>query len=68
MCPSAGWGCPVSSPYACSAWQDPVHASMPAYFRFLTIMAFHVFLQEKVGGGGLQLVMGMVGTSGRGGT
>uniref|UniRef100_A0A8D0G2G0 Folylpolyglutamate synthase n=1 Tax=Strix occidentalis caurina TaxID=311401 RepID=A0A8D0G2G0_STROC len=27
---------------------DPVHASMPAYFRFLTIMAFHVFLQEKV--------------------
>lgn len=22
--------------------------SMPAYFRFLTIMAFHVFLQEKV--------------------
>ncbi|KFO92646.1 hypothetical protein N320_08301, partial [Buceros rhinoceros silvestris] len=28
--------------------QDPVHASMPAYFRFLTIMAFHVFLQEKV--------------------
>lgn len=21
---------------------------MPAYFRFLTIMAFHVFLQEKV--------------------
>ncbi|NXU68578.1 FOLC protein, partial [Horornis vulcanius] len=28
--------------------KDPVHASMPAYFRFLTIMAFHVFLQEKV--------------------
>lgn len=23
-------------------------ASMPAYFRFLTLMAFHVFLQEKV--------------------
>lgn len=23
--------------------------SMPAYFRFLTLMAFHVFLQEKVG-------------------
>jgi len=21
---------------------------MPAYFRFLTILAFHVFLQEKV--------------------
>lgn len=21
---------------------------MPAYFRFLTIMAFHVFIQEKV--------------------
>ncbi|NXJ76318.1 FOLC protein, partial [Trogon melanurus] len=28
--------------------KDPVHASMPAYFRFLTVMAFHVFLQEKV--------------------
>ncbi|XP_065428109.1 folylpolyglutamate synthase, mitochondrial isoform X2 [Chrysemys picta bellii] len=28
--------------------KDPGHASMPAYFRFLTIMAFHVFLQEKV--------------------
>ncbi|NWZ98958.1 FOLC protein, partial [Nesospiza acunhae] len=28
--------------------KDPAHASMPAYFRFLTIMAFHVFLQEKV--------------------
>ncbi|XP_071430567.1 folylpolyglutamate synthase, mitochondrial isoform X2 [Pithys albifrons albifrons] len=28
--------------------KDLVHASMPAYFRFLTIMAFHVFLQEKV--------------------
>ncbi|NXS52690.1 FOLC protein, partial [Brachypteracias leptosomus] len=28
--------------------KDPPHASMPAYFRFLTIMAFHVFLQEKV--------------------
>ncbi|NXG63924.1 FOLC protein, partial [Hemiprocne comata] len=28
--------------------KDPSHASMPAYFRFLTIMAFHVFLQEKV--------------------
>ncbi|NWI52995.1 FOLC protein, partial [Calyptomena viridis] len=28
--------------------KDPVRASMPAYFRFLTIMAFHVFLQEKV--------------------
>ncbi|XP_072840776.2 folylpolyglutamate synthase, mitochondrial isoform X2 [Pogona vitticeps] len=24
------------------------HAAMPAYFRFLTIMMFHVFLQEKV--------------------
>ncbi len=21
---------------------------MPAYFRFLTILAFHIFLQEKV--------------------
>ncbi|XP_078502785.1 folylpolyglutamate synthase, mitochondrial isoform X2 [Lissotriton helveticus] len=28
--------------------QDPCRASMPAYFRFLTLMAFHVFLQEKV--------------------
>ncbi|XP_005527266.1 PREDICTED: folylpolyglutamate synthase, mitochondrial isoform X1 [Pseudopodoces humilis] len=28
--------------------KDPEHASMPAYFRFLTIMAFQVFLQEKV--------------------
>ncbi|XP_039362229.1 folylpolyglutamate synthase, mitochondrial isoform X1 [Mauremys reevesii] len=28
--------------------KDSGHAGMPAYFRFLTIMAFHVFLQEKV--------------------
>ncbi|NXY25483.1 FOLC protein, partial [Atrichornis clamosus] len=28
--------------------KDLVRSSMPAYFRFLTIMAFHVFLQEKV--------------------
>ncbi|KAM6431555.1 folylpolyglutamate synthase, mitochondrial isoform 2-T2 [Liasis olivaceus] len=28
--------------------KDSHHACMPAYFRFLTIMAFHVFLQEKV--------------------
>ncbi|XP_061208881.1 folylpolyglutamate synthase, mitochondrial isoform X1 [Neopsephotus bourkii] len=28
--------------------KDPARGSMPAYFRFLTIMAFHVFLQEKV--------------------
>ncbi|NWX06572.1 FOLC protein, partial [Caloenas nicobarica] len=28
--------------------KDPARSSMPAYFRFLTIMAFHVFLQEKV--------------------
>lgn len=28
--------------------KDGSHASMPAYFRFLTLMAFHVFLQEKV--------------------
>ncbi|NXR30520.1 FOLC protein, partial [Zosterops hypoxanthus] len=28
--------------------KDPAHSSMPAYFRFLTIMAFHVFLQVKV--------------------
>ncbi|KAH0615573.1 hypothetical protein JD844_005014 [Phrynosoma platyrhinos] len=30
------------------ATKDSSHAAMPAYFRFLTIMAFHVFLQEKV--------------------
>lgn len=45
----------------CSAWQDPAHASMPAYFRFLTIMAFHVFLQEKVSGDGFQRVTEMSG-------
>eukprot|EP00076_Gallus_gallus_P016010 XP_015135197.1 folylpolyglutamate synthase, mitochondrial isoform X2 [Gallus gallus] len=28
--------------------KDESQANMPAYFRFLTIMAFHVFLQEKV--------------------
>ncbi|XP_042334764.1 folylpolyglutamate synthase, mitochondrial isoform X2 [Sceloporus undulatus] len=28
--------------------KDSSHVAMPAYFRFLTIMAFHVFLQEKV--------------------
>uniref|UniRef100_A0A803TCN2 Folylpolyglutamate synthase n=1 Tax=Anolis carolinensis TaxID=28377 RepID=A0A803TCN2_ANOCA len=28
--------------------KDSHGAAMPAYFRFLTIMAFHVFLQEKV--------------------
>ncbi|NXA54769.1 FOLC protein, partial [Nothocercus julius] len=28
--------------------KDAARASMPAYFRFLTIMAFHVFLQEQV--------------------
>ncbi|XP_063000685.1 folylpolyglutamate synthase, mitochondrial isoform X2 [Elgaria multicarinata webbii] len=28
--------------------KDSNHMAMPAYFRFLTIMAFHVFLQEKV--------------------
>ncbi|XP_068770448.1 folylpolyglutamate synthase, mitochondrial isoform X4 [Struthio camelus] len=28
--------------------KDPERGSMPAYFRFLTVMAFHVFLQEKV--------------------
>lgn len=48
----------MPSPCASSACQEPAHASMPAYFRFLTIMAFHVFLQEKVGGGDLQIVMG----------
>lgn len=29
-------------------FKDDSHVSMPAYFRFLTLMAFHVFLQEKV--------------------
>lgn len=29
-------------------FKDDNHVSMPAYFRFLTLMAFHVFLQEKV--------------------
>lgn len=28
--------------------QDAHGGTMPAYFRFLTILAFHVFLQEKV--------------------
>ncbi|XP_031457914.1 folylpolyglutamate synthase, mitochondrial [Phasianus colchicus] len=28
--------------------KDEAQTNMPAYFRFLTIMAFHVFLQEKV--------------------
>lgn len=33
---------------ACFCPQDSSCVSMPAYFRFLTLMAFHVFLQEKV--------------------
>lgn len=33
---------PVSDP------QEAHGGAMPAYFRFLTILAFHVFLQEKV--------------------
>ncbi|XP_002741781.1 folylpolyglutamate synthase, mitochondrial-like [Saccoglossus kowalevskii] len=28
--------------------KDKFNGSMPAYFRFLTIMAFHVFMREKV--------------------
>lgn len=32
----------------CLTFQDANGGSMPAYFRFLTILAFHVFLQEKV--------------------
>ncbi|KAM5300234.1 folylpolyglutamate synthase, mitochondrial isoform 2-T2 [Ctenodactylus gundi] len=28
--------------------KDSSSVSMPAYFRFLTLMAFHIFLQEKV--------------------
>lgn len=27
---------------------DPVTPEKPAYFRYLTIMAMHVFLQERV--------------------
>lgn len=27
---------------------DPTTPEKPAYFRYLTVMAFHVFLQEKV--------------------
>lgn len=41
----------TSSPLAlmCSSPQDSSsYGSMPGYFRFLTLMAFHVFLQEKV--------------------
>lgn len=29
-------------------FKDDSHISMPSYFCFLTLMAFHVFLQEKV--------------------
>ncbi len=32
----------------CLICQDVHGGSMPAYFRFLTILAFHIFLQEKV--------------------
>lgn len=33
----------------CSYPQDSNSCvSMPTYFRFLTLMAFHIFLQEKV--------------------
>ncbi len=32
----------------CLTFQDAHGGSMPAYFRFLTILAFHIFLQEKV--------------------
>lgn len=35
-------------PLTRSCVQDGDHISMPSYFRFLTLMAFHVFLQEKV--------------------
>lgn len=35
--------------------------AMPAYFRFLTIMAFHVFLKEKVGRCLKDLVLGLKG-------
>uniref|UniRef100_A0A8C9T6J8 Folylpolyglutamate synthase n=1 Tax=Scleropages formosus TaxID=113540 RepID=A0A8C9T6J8_SCLFO len=30
--------------------KDAYGGSMPSYFRFLTLLAFHVFLQEKVNG------------------
>lgn len=32
----------------CCPRQDAHRGTMPAYFRFLTILAFHVFLQEEV--------------------
>lgn len=32
----------------CCPRQDAHGGTMPAYFRFLTILAFHVFLQEEV--------------------
>lgn len=49
-----GWSGPISPEWTmgrlltCFCMQDDSHISMPAYFRFLTLMAFHVFLQEKV--------------------
>ena len=33
----------------CVLFQGDHNDEMPGYFRFLTVMAFHVFLQEKVG-------------------
>lgn len=44
-------GAEAAGPWAltCSCPQDSSSCvSMPAYFRFLTLMAFHIFLQEKV--------------------
>lgn len=49
-------------PLTCSCVQDDSHVAMPAYFRFLTLMAFHVFLQEKVGVSLLDPVSESLGT------
>nr|KAF6484519.1 folylpolyglutamate synthase [Rousettus aegyptiacus] len=48
---TTGWRRPRARPQAltCSYPQDSNSCvSMPTYFRFLTLMAFHIFLQEKV--------------------
>ncbi|KAM5332140.1 folylpolyglutamate synthase, mitochondrial isoform 3-T3 [Glossophaga mutica] len=48
--PSAPSSSPSTSGTSIIVWRRPSssHVSMPSYFRFLTLMAFHVFLQEKV--------------------
>ncbi|XP_075865174.1 folylpolyglutamate synthase, mitochondrial isoform X2 [Microcebus murinus] len=46
--PSALSYSPSTSGASTTGWRRPSCVSMPPYFRFLTLMAFHVFLQEKV--------------------